>query len=77
QRDALARNQAPNLSKRGNDMFRSGGVREQLIPRPFAPGLPETRSFPIQLWERLERQVLKETGTQALLHGNPQGTEPL
>src|SRR5690606_26029807 len=25
QRDALARNQAPNLSKRGNGMFRSGG----------------------------------------------------
>lgn len=77
QRDALARNQAPNLSKRGNAMFRSGGVREQLVPRPFAPGLPETRSFPIQLWERLERQILKETGTQALLHGNPQGAEPL
>lgn len=77
QRDALARNQAPNLSKRGNAMFRSGGVREQLIPRSFAPGLPETRSFPIQLWERLERQVIKESGTQALLHGNPQGAEPL
>ena len=77
QRDTLARNQAPNLSKRGNAMFRSGGVREQLTPRPFAPGLPETRSFPIQLWERLERQVLKETGTQALLHGDPQGAEPL
>lgn len=77
QRDALARNQAPNLSSRGNAMFRSGGVREQLVPRPFAPGLPETRSFPIQLWERLERQVLKETGSQALLHGNPQGAESL
>jgi GntR family transcriptional regulator/MocR family aminotransferase len=36
QRDALLRNQAPNLSKRGNAMFRSGGVRELLVPRPFA-----------------------------------------
>lgn len=76
-RDALLRNQVPNLSKRGAAMFRSGGVREQLSPRPFAHGVPETRSFPLQLWERIERQVLKETGTQALLHGDPQGTEPL
>ncbi|GAB1715792.1 MAG: GntR family transcriptional regulator [Nitrobacter sp.] len=72
-----ARNQAPNLSKRGNAMFRSGGVRELLAPRPFAHGMPETRSFPLPLWERLQRQVLKETGTQALLHGDPQGAEPL
>lgn len=76
-RDALLRDRAPNLSTRGNAMFRSGGVRELLCPRPFAPGVPETRSFPLRLWERLERQVLKETGTQALLHGDPQGTEPL
>ncbi|OKO71269.1 PLP-dependent aminotransferase family protein [Bradyrhizobium sp. AS23.2] len=76
-RDALLPNQAPDLSKRGNAMFRSGGVRELLAPRPFAHGVPETRNFPLQLWERLERQVLKETGTQALLHGDPQGTEPL
>jgi GntR family transcriptional regulator/MocR family aminotransferase len=77
QRDVLLRNQAPNLSKRGAAMFRSGGVREQLSPRPFAPGVPETRTFPLQLWGRLERQVLKETGTRALLHGDPQGAEPL
>jgi GntR family transcriptional regulator / MocR family aminotransferase len=69
--------QAANLSRRGNAMFRSGGVREMLSPRPFAPGVPETRTFPLQLWERLERQVLKEAGTSALLHGDPQGAEPL
>ncbi|OCP37653.1 PLP-dependent aminotransferase family protein [Ensifer sp. LC163] len=77
QRRALLRHQPPNLSKRGTAMFRSGGVYEQLAPRPFAPGVPETRSFPLPLWQRLERQVLKETGTRALLHGDPQGTEPL
>lgn len=77
QRDALLRKQAPNLSRRGAAMFRSGGVREMLSPRPFAHGVPETRSFPLQLWERLERQVLKEVGTQALHHGDPQGAEPL
>lgn len=58
-------------------MFRSGGVRGILLPRPFAQGVPETRTFPLQLWERLERQVLKETGTQALLHCDPQGADPL
>ncbi|MGR4893475.1 PLP-dependent aminotransferase family protein [Sphingopyxis sp. LARHCG72] len=77
QRDTLLRNQAPNLGKRGGAMFRSGGVREMLSPRPFAHGIPETRSFPLQLWERLERQVRKEVGAQTLLHGDPQGTAPL
>ncbi|MDR6759253.1 GntR family transcriptional regulator/MocR family aminotransferase [Mycoplana sp. BE70] len=71
------RSQTPNLSKRGAAMFRSGGVREMLSPRPFAHGVPETRAFPLQLWERLERQVRKEVGAQTLLHGDPQGTEPL
>jgi GntR family transcriptional regulator/MocR family aminotransferase len=75
--EASFRKQAPDLSKRGAAMFRGGGVRELLSPRPFAPGIPETRSFPLRLWERLERQVLKEAGTTALLHGDPQGVEPL
>lgn len=77
QREAQSRHFAPRLSKRGEAIFASGGVREPLLPRPFAPGVPETRSFPLRLWERLERQVLKEFGTQALLHGDPQGSEPL
>jgi GntR family transcriptional regulator/MocR family aminotransferase len=76
-RDSLLRNQAPNLSKRGAAMFSGGGVRDILAPRPFTHGIPETREFPLQLWERLERQVLKDYGTKALLHGDPQGAEPL
>ena len=73
----LSRNQAPDLSKRGAAISHGGGVREIMAPRPFAHGVPETRNFPLQLWERLERQVLKEHGTSALLHSDPQGTEPL
>jgi len=65
------------LSERGSAMFQGGGLRDFLLPRPFAPGVPETRSFPLQTWERLERQVLKEHGTLALLHSPPQGMEPL
>jgi len=76
-REMLRRNQAQNLSRRGSAMFRSGGVREMLNPRPFAHGVPETRAFPLQLWERLERQALREVGTRALHHGDPQGDEPL
>ena len=68
---------ALRLSQRGSAIFNSGGVRDFLTPRPFAPGVPETRGFPLQTWERLERQVLKEYGTLALLHGAPQGLEPL
>lgn len=76
-RDARLLNKVPNLSMRGSAILRSGGVREVLIPRPFAPGVPDTRSFPLALWERVGRQVIKEVGTQALLHGDPQGAEPL
>lgn len=43
------KDQSPELSKRGNAMFQSGGVRESLAPRPFAPGIPETRNFPLAL----------------------------
>jgi GntR family transcriptional regulator/MocR family aminotransferase len=39
--------------------------------------VPETRNFPLQTWERLQRQVFKEHGTQALLHSPPQGMAPL
>ncbi|MBX9799128.1 MAG: PLP-dependent aminotransferase family protein [Burkholderiaceae bacterium] len=65
------------LSQRGKAMLQGGGVRDFFTPRPFAPGVPETRSFPLQTWERLQRQVLKEYGTQALLHSPPQGMEQL
>ncbi|MFJ5471999.1 MocR-like pyridoxine biosynthesis transcription factor PdxR [Pectobacterium carotovorum] len=65
------------LSQRGSAMFQNGGVRDFIVPRAFAPGVPETRNFPLQTWERLERQVLKAYGTQALLHSPPQGMEAL
>lgn len=72
-----ARKTALRLSQRGEAIFRRGGVRDFLTIRPFVPGVPETRSFPLATWERLERQVLKEYGTQALLHSPPQGMESL
>ena len=73
----LARVPALRLSQRGAAMFADGGLRDFLAPRAFAPGVPETRNFPLQTWERLQRQVLKEHGTRALLHSPPQGTEAL
>lgn len=72
-----AQQQTLQLSRRGNAIYQGGGVRDFFAPRPFAPGVPETRSFPLALWERLERQVLKEYGAQALLHSPPQGMESL
>ncbi|MEJ5081521.1 MocR-like pyridoxine biosynthesis transcription factor PdxR [Ochrobactrum sp. MYb379] len=76
-RSPKPKDQSPELSKRGNALLQSGGVRETLTPRPFAPGIPDTRNFPLALWERLQRQVLKEIGPQTLLHGDPQGVEQL
>ena len=55
----------------------SGGVNDQQMIRAFATGLPETRSFPVAVWERLQRQVMKEHRAHILLHGDPQGAEPL
>ncbi|WP_433851390.1 PLP-dependent aminotransferase family protein [Stenotrophomonas nitritireducens] len=68
---------AAALSRRGAALFRDGGVRDFLAPRAFAPGLPETRHFPLQTWERLQRQVLREHGSAALLHSPPQGMAAL
>ena len=65
------------LSQRGSALLERGGVRDFVAPRAFAPGVPETRSFPLQTWERLQRQVVKEHGTRALLHSPPQGMAPL
>lgn len=68
---------APRLSQRGEALFRAGGVRDFASPRPFAPGVPETRLVPLRIWERLQRQVLRDYGSRALAHSPPQGLEPL
>lgn len=70
-RDAPASNRALNLGRRGAATFRSDGVREMLIPRRFAPGAPETRTFPLHFWERLERRVLKEAGWRMAIRRGP------
>lgn len=65
------------LSKRGQGMLNNKGVREALTPHPFAPGIPETRLFPLPLWARLERQVMRDYQFKALQHSDPQGTKEL
>ena len=65
------------LSRRGRMILDSGGVADQQVIQAFATGLPETRTFPVQVWERLQRQVLKDHRAQVLLHGDPQGAGPL
>ena len=65
------------LSRRGQAIWESGGVRDQQVITAFATGLPETRIFPTDVWARLQRQVLKDYRSQILLHGDPQGAQPL
>ena len=65
------------LSKRGQGILNNKGVREALTPHPFAPGIPETRLFPLPLWARLERQVIRDYQFKALQHSDPQGTKEL
>ena len=68
---------AGGLSRRGQAILDSGGISDQMVIKAFATGLPETRTFPTGVWERLQRQVLRDHRTQVLLHGDPQGAEPL
>lgn len=63
------------LSARGAHILASGGVADQQSVKAFATGLPETRAFPLDVWERLRRQAAGEH--HVLLHGDPQGAEPL
>lgn len=72
-----ATRQTLRLSQRGQAIWQAGGVSESLQPRPFAQGLPETRDFPLAIWEKMQRQVLKEWGNNALLLRDPQGVEVL
>ncbi len=67
----------PALSSRGAEILASGGVSDQQFVKAFGTGLPETRTFPVDIWERLQRQVLKDYRPSVLLHGDPQGAEPL
>lgn len=65
------------LSRRGNLIFESEGISDQQAIKAFATGLPETRTFPTDVWERLQRRALKDYRTSVLLHGDPQGAKPL
>jgi GntR family transcriptional regulator/MocR family aminotransferase len=65
------------LSNRGQSMLTNKGVREALTPHPFAPGIPETRMFPLPIWDRLGRQVTRNYQFKALQHSDPQGTKEL
>lgn len=69
--------QLPRLSARGQALHGTGGVSGVLAPRAFAPGVPETRSFPLQAWERLQREVIREHGSAVLAHSPAQGVVAL
>ena len=64
------------LSARGAHILASGGVADQQSVNAFATGLPETRAFPLDVWERLRRQAASSEH-HVLLHGDPQGAAPL
>ncbi|WP_027014981.1 MocR-like pyridoxine biosynthesis transcription factor PdxR [Comamonas composti] len=74
---AMAGAAGAGLSQRGQAIFDSGGIADQQVARAFATGLPETRSFPADVWQRLQRQVLRDHRSQVLLHGDPLGAQPL
>ncbi len=72
-RQVPSQGRRPGLSRRGKAAIAGGGVRSAQSVVPFAHGVPETLTFPMAVWERLERQVYKEMGAAALQAGDPQG----
>lgn len=72
-RPASAQARKPDLSQRGRSAILSGGVRSAQSLVPFAHGVPETRTFPMAVWERLERRVYREMGAAVLQASDPQG----
>ncbi|CAN5540593.1 PLP-dependent aminotransferase family protein [soil metagenome] len=75
--DGAPARRSADISRRGRTILDGGGVRDQLDIRTFAAGVPETRTFPLATWERVQRSVVKESGTGALAHGGPLGLAPL
>jgi GntR family transcriptional regulator / MocR family aminotransferase len=65
------------LSERGRLIAATGGLRNRSARQIFAPGVPEIRMFPTSDWQRLQRQVLRDLGSEALGHGDPQGASAL
>ncbi|SQI36586.1 HTH-type transcriptional regulatory protein gabR [Leminorella richardii] len=45
--------------------------------RPFTPGVPETRNFPMHIWLKLYQQVAKEEGALAIGGSRVKGSEAL
>lgn len=74
--DASNQNTAA-LSKRGTLAIAGGASRNGGTEGAFVTGIPDTRTFPTAIWERLQRQAVKEYRNEILLYGDPQGAEPL
>ena len=52
-------------------------LRAEGPARPFRPGFPDTDAFPLERWETLRAQVLKEHAAELLQHGDAFGYWPL
>lgn len=76
QRRGHAPRQTVRLSTRGQALRATGGVTGA-TQHAFAPGVPETRNFPLQTWERLQREVIRAQGSAVLAHSPAQGVEAL
>jgi GntR family transcriptional regulator / MocR family aminotransferase len=52
-------------------------LRAEGPPRPFRPAVPDINDFPLERWETLRAQVLKERSAKLLQHCDPLGYGPL
>ncbi|MGF1470221.1 MAG: PLP-dependent aminotransferase family protein [Rubrobacteraceae bacterium] len=66
------------LSRRGEDLasIPAAIVRDLGPPRAFRPGLPALDEFPLQIWQRLVREVCRRP-RDLLGYGDPAGYRPL
>lgn len=65
------------ISQRSKAYIAAGKPKKYKKTQMFVVDIPETRYFPIAIWERLQKQALRDHWSTAHLCGELQGIEPL
>lgn len=65
-----------HLSERGKKFMRSGAVQDP-VAQAFAAAFPDTRAFPVALWNQTLNRVTRRLEAKALAYCDPQGFRPL
>lgn len=65
------------LSERGKRYLSAGIAKNYGRIKAFVADIPETRKFPVAVWEKLQKQVMRDCRSHVLLYGDSLGAESL